>query len=59
MADGRLPHDSKTTLFTHNRTSMCDHLSRATTPSKRLLIQNTKVKVKALKLEPLVNDHLL
>ena len=59
MADGRLPYDSKTALFTNSRTSMCDRLSRATTPSKRLLIQNTKVKVKALTLEPLVNDHLL
>ena len=43
-----------------SRTSMCDQLSLATTSHKRPPIQNTKIfPVKALQLEPLVNDHLL
>ena len=43
----------------YSRTFICDHLSEATTPHKRLPIQNTPIfPVKALELEPLVNDHL-
>ena len=39
---------------------MGNHLSEATTSHKRPPIQNTKIlSVKALQLEPLVNDHLL
>ena len=39
---------------------MYDHLSSATISHKRQPIQNTKTfPVKALKLEPLVNDHLM
>ena len=43
-----------------SRTSMCDHFSYATTSHKRPPIRNTAIfPVKALQLEPLVNDHLL
>ena len=40
-------------VFKYSRTSMCDHLSRATTSHKRPPFQNTQIfPVKVLKLEP-------